>query len=94
VVYNIFMGRGYLHIFVEVWFSDLHGYWRTRLSSCFGDIVLVGCAGFSLRISNDNKITEMKLCLMCIGDSAMIFVFLLHMFSINNFNVKVFNDNI
>jgi hypothetical protein len=27
-------------IFVEVWFSDLYGYWRTRLSSYFGDICI------------------------------------------------------
>ena len=25
---------------VEVWFSDLYGYWKTRLSSNFGDICI------------------------------------------------------
>jgi hypothetical protein len=30
---------------------------------------------------------------MCIDDSSLIFVFLLHMFSVNNFSVKFFNDN-
>ena len=63
------------------------------MSSYFGDIVLVGRISFSLRISNDNKITELKLCLMCIDDSSMIFVFPLHMFSVNDFSVKLFNDN-
>jgi hypothetical protein len=27
-------------IFVEVWFFDLYGYWRTRLSLDFGDICI------------------------------------------------------
>jgi hypothetical protein len=63
------------------------------LSSYFGDIVLAGRVGFSLRISDDNKITELKLCLMCIDDSSLIFVFPLHMFSVNNFSVKLFSDN-
>jgi hypothetical protein len=56
--------------------------WRTRLSSDFGDIVLAGRVGFALRISDDNKITELKLCHMCIDDSSLIFVFPLHMFSV------------
>ena len=63
------------------------------MSSDFGDIILARRAGFSLRIFVDNKITELKFCLMCINDSSMIFLFLLHMFSINNFSEKLFNDN-
>jgi hypothetical protein len=59
----------------------------------FCDIVLVGKARFSLVIYDDNKITELKLCLMCIDDSSLVFVFPLHMFSVNNFSVKLFNDN-
>jgi hypothetical protein len=63
------------------------------LSSYFGDIVLVGRDIFSLGISNDNKITKLKLCFVCIDDSSLIFVFPLHIFSINNFSVKLFSDN-
>jgi hypothetical protein len=55
----------------------------------FGDIVLAGRVGFALRISDVNKITELKLCLMCIDDSFLIFVFPLHMFSVNNFQCKI-----
>jgi hypothetical protein len=46
VVCNRFVGRGNFQGFVEVWFSDFSGYWRTRLSSYFGEIVLVGRVGF------------------------------------------------
>jgi hypothetical protein len=63
------------------------------LFSYFGDIVLAGRDGFSLRISNVNKITEVKLCLMCIYYSSLIFLFPLHMFLVNNFTVKLFSDN-
>jgi hypothetical protein len=63
------------------------------LSSYFCDIVLVGRDVFSLGISNDNKFTELKLSLMCIDDSSLIFVFPLHMFSFNNFIIKLFSDN-
>ena len=45
---------------VEVWFSDLYGYWRTRLSLDFDDIVLAGRAGFALKIFDVNKITKLK----------------------------------
>jgi hypothetical protein len=62
------------------------------LSSNFGDIVLVGRVGFSLMIFYDNKIKELKFCLMCIDDSSVIFVFPLYMFSVNNFSVKLFSD--
>jgi hypothetical protein len=30
---------------------------------------------------------------MCIDDSSLIFVFPLHMFSFNNFIIKLFSDN-
>jgi hypothetical protein len=63
------------------------------LSSDFGDIVLDERAGFAHKISDDNKITELKLCLMCIDDSSLIFVFPMHMFSVNNFSVKLFSHN-
>jgi hypothetical protein len=33
VVCNRFVGREYFQDIVEVWFSDLYGYWRTRLFS-------------------------------------------------------------
>jgi hypothetical protein len=35
VVYNRFVGKGNFQNIFEVWFSDLYGYWRTRLSSYF-----------------------------------------------------------
>jgi hypothetical protein len=79
VVYSRFVGRGDFQNIVEVWFSYLYNHWRTRLSSDFGDIALAGRASFALRISDVNKITKLKLCLLCI-DSFMIFVFPLHMF--------------
>jgi hypothetical protein len=63
------------------------------LSSYFGDIVLIRRASFVLKIYDDNKITELKLCLMCIDDSFFIFLFPLHMFLVNNFSVKLFSDN-
>jgi hypothetical protein len=63
------------------------------LSSDFGDIVFSVRAGFALRIYVVNKITTLKLCLMYIDDSSLIFVFPLHMFLVNNFSVKLFSDN-
>jgi hypothetical protein len=63
------------------------------LSSYFGDIVLDGRASFSLMIFDDTNITELKLRLMCIDDSSLIFVFPLHMFSVNNFSLKLFSDS-
>jgi len=63
------------------------------LYSYFGDIVLDGRVGFYLRIYDDNKFKELKLCLMYIDDSSLIFVFMLHVFLVNNFIVKLFNDN-
>jgi hypothetical protein len=59
------------------------------LSSDFGNIVLDRRDGFSLRISYDKNITKLKLFLICIDDSSLIFVFLLHMFSVNNFQCKI-----
>jgi hypothetical protein len=38
------------------------GFGRTRLSSDFGEFVLVGRVGFSLRISEIDKVTEHKFC--------------------------------
>jgi hypothetical protein len=55
----------------------------------FGDIVLDGRDGFSLRIFYVKNIAELKLCLMYIDDSSMIFVFLLHMFLVNNFQCEI-----
>jgi hypothetical protein len=49
VVCNRFVGRGNFQGFVEVWFADFSGYWRTRLSSDFGEFVLAGRAGFALK---------------------------------------------
>ena len=46
--------------FVEDWFFNFSGYWRTRLSSNFGEIVLAGRAGFALRISEIDKVIEQK----------------------------------
>jgi hypothetical protein len=67
VVCNRFVGRGNFQGFVEVWFSDFSGYWRTRLSSSdFGGFVLAGRAGFSLRISEIDKVTEQKFCVSCV----------------------------
>ena len=63
------------------------------MSSYFGDIVLAGRVCFSHGISGYNKIIKLKLCLMCIDDSSLIFVFPLHMFLVNNFSVKLFSDN-
>jgi hypothetical protein len=63
------------------------------LSLDFGDIVFTDRDAFYLMISDDNKITELKLCLMCIDDLSLINVFLLHMFSVYNFSVKLFSDN-
>jgi hypothetical protein len=82
----------------------LYGHWRTRffsflltledkVSSNFDDIVLVRRDGFSLGISDDKNIIELKLCLMCIDDSSLIFVFPLHMLSVDNLIVKLFSDN-
>jgi hypothetical protein len=39
-----------------------HGFGRTRLSSHFGEFLLVGRASFSLRIFEIDKIIEQKLC--------------------------------
>jgi hypothetical protein len=58
----------------------------------FCNIILARRDDFSLRISDDNKITKLKLCLIYIDDSYLILVFPLHMFSINNFNVNLFSD--
>jgi hypothetical protein len=47
-------------------FLIFSGYWRTRLSSYFGEIVLAGRVGFSLRISEIDKVTEHKICVSCV----------------------------
>jgi hypothetical protein len=55
---------------------------------------MVGRVGFSLRISEIDKVTEHKiLCLICVDDSSLILLFPLHIFSVNNFSVKLFSDN-
>jgi len=46
----------------------------------FGDIVLARRDGFSLGVSDDNKTKTLILCLMCIDDLSLIFLFPLHMF--------------
>jgi hypothetical protein len=46
--------------FVEVWFSDFYGYWRTRLSSNFGEFVLAGRVGFALIISEIKRLQNIK----------------------------------
>jgi hypothetical protein len=90
VVCNRFVGRRNFQGFVEVWFSDLYGYWRTRLSSDFGGFVLVGRVGFSLKISEINKVTKHKFVShICVDDSSMILLFPLHIFSVNNFQCKI-----
>jgi hypothetical protein len=66
VVCNRFVGRGNFQGFVEVWFSDILCYWRTRLSSDFGEIVLAGRVGFSLKISKFDKVTKHKFCVSCV----------------------------
>jgi hypothetical protein len=49
---------------------------------------------FPSRISDVNKITELKLCLMCIDDSSMIFcVSAAYVFQSIIFSVKLFSDN-
>jgi hypothetical protein len=63
------------------------------LSLDFGDIIMDGKASFSIKILDDIEIIELKLYLMCIDDSSLIFVFSLDMFSINNFSGNLFNDN-
>jgi hypothetical protein len=66
MVYTKFIGRGNFQGFDEVWFSDVSNYWRTRLSSDFGGFVLAGRVGFSLKISEIDKVTKHKfLCLIC-----------------------------
>jgi hypothetical protein len=94
VVCNRFVGRGNFQGFVEVWFSDLYGYWRTRLSSDFGGFVLVGRVGFSLRISEINKVTEHKFVShICVDDSSLILLFHCIYFQSIIFSVKLFSDN-
>jgi hypothetical protein len=44
---NIFLG----HLF-KFGFFDLNGYWRARLSSSFGEIVLAKRTGFVLRFGD------------------------------------------
>jgi hypothetical protein len=67
-------------------FSDLYDYWRTRLSSDFSGFILVGRVGFDLIIYEINKVTEHKFVShICVDDSSLIFLFPLHIFSVNNF---------
>jgi hypothetical protein len=47
-------------------FLIFSGYWRTRLSSDFGEFVLAGRAGFSLRISEIDKSYRTKICVSCV----------------------------
>jgi hypothetical protein len=35
------------------------------------------------------KLQNINLCLMCIDDSSLILLFLLHIFSVNNFQCKI-----
>jgi hypothetical protein len=90
VVCNRFVGKGNFQGFVEVLFSNIFCYWRKRLSSYFGGFVLARRAGFSLRIYEINKVTEHKFVShICVDDSSLIFLFLLHIFSVNNFQCKI-----
>jgi hypothetical protein len=57
VVYNKFVDRRNFQGFAKVWFSDFSGFWKTRLSSYFGEIVLVGRVGFALGIFEIDKVT-------------------------------------
>jgi hypothetical protein len=47
-------------------FPIFSGFWRTRLSSDFGEIVLAGRVGFALKISEINKVTKHKFCVSCV----------------------------
>jgi hypothetical protein len=72
--------------------SYLVTFWRGLVLSS----VLVTLRGLVLvlRFEGLDKVTEHKLlCLLCIDDSSMILLFPLHMFSVNNFSVKLFSDS-
>jgi hypothetical protein len=66
VVCSRFVGKRNFQGFIEVWVSDILYYWRTRLSSDFGETVLAGGVGFALRISEIDKVTKQKFCVSCV----------------------------
>jgi hypothetical protein len=61
-----FAGKRISEYFAEFGFADFSGYWKTRLSSDFGEFVWARKAGFSLRIFEIGKSYRAKnWCLMC-----------------------------
>jgi hypothetical protein len=97
------VGIGYFYNIFEVWFSIF--YWKDKVFlklSCFGRtrlssylVILYWLRGlvFVLRFEGLDKVIEKSYCLLCIDDSSMILLFLLHMFSLNNSSVNFFNDS-